>query len=60
LTTEVKTSVAEFFGHITNSGIATTKNPPRCPYNEMVSINGRYGAPHVLKKMVMNRNAIMI
>lgn len=60
LTTDVKTSEAEFLGHKIRSGIITTKKPLRWPYNERVSMNGRYGAPQVLKKMVMTKKAIIM
>jgi hypothetical protein len=40
--------------------IIVMMNPPRCPKSDIVSIIGRVPAPQVLKKIVMNRKAMLI
>ena len=56
----VKISLAEFLGAMIQIGIMITRNPIRCPNNDIVSIIGSVGAPQVLKAIVISKKASMI
>ena len=60
MTTWTKTSYEEFRGHMTQSTMKVITNPRIWPNKDIVSSIGKLFAPHVLKKIVITRNASII
>jgi len=55
----VKTSLAEFLGAMTKTGMMMTRKPSKCPNSDSVSNIGSELAPHVLNTIVTARKASM-
>ena len=59
-TIDVKTSSGLFRGQRTHNAIIVITQPPRCPKSEIVSSNGRIGAPQVFRKIVITTKPSMM